>query len=193
MKIAPLLLTLIGCGALTLGQGFAAEMPGQSSIPKVQEKHKPGDRSDNPKHDSQSPVKKQPVDGKYLKPTNDGLHGKPKINGQHSKPADAGHVPKKFNQAGPANIQSKPTPASGLPQPGLTKTTAAPKNGLIMTKTGSQNAERAKLPVAGGTAPPTARVIHNHGANTAAIGGLAASNVKNSSAAITGSGIHRKF
>jgi hypothetical protein len=191
MKTARFLFAVAGLMALTIGPGFADAPPSQSSKPKVQEKHKTSGSSDASTHANLVHQKKVPPDGKNPKPKVNDLHSESKINGRHSKPANHGPVSKGTGQTAPINRNSKPTPANGRPQSEPNKTAASPRT--IMTKTGSQMPEAAKLPVGSGATTPAARITRDHGTTTAAVGGLAASNVKKSAAAINGASIHRKF
>ena len=170
MKLTRCLFIIAGFGALTLGV-FAGEPASQSSKAETRE---------NQNHSAAATAGNQ-ARGKMG--SLDGKLSKPKIDGQASK---------KIGQAGPLNIEPQRAPLNRLPQTELNKTGPAARPGVTISKTGNHLIEPPKLPVGSGTIAPSARMIRDRGASTAVIGGSAASNVKNSSAAVNGAGIKRK-
>jgi hypothetical protein len=170
MKIVPLLFTLIGLGAITVGLSYANEPASQPSKRETHEYHAASDRSSGPEHGQ-----------------------KIQSNGKHSEPKEIGRAAEKGIHAGALNMQGQQTQLNELHQAALGKAAPAAKNGLIMNKLGNHNEQTAKLPPGKEFTVPTPVVVLGRSANTVSTGGLARSSIKNSSSLLDGGAIKRKL
>jgi len=175
MKTARFIFTFIGFGVFSLGLAFAGESSGQSHKSAPRENQKAGDHSVDRPPGNQAHGKAVPMDGKP------------------SKPNGPGTISQKIGQAGPINPGPRRTLATGLPQPESSRVATVPKNGLTMNQPENRNEQLAKPPSGRAVTASTPGVVRGRGANTASIGGLAASSARNSPRALDGATVKRKF
>jgi hypothetical protein len=194
------LLTIIACGAFSLGLGYADEASKPASDRGSNENHAAGVSPAEPAHGKPAPGKTEPTDEKPSNPKDD----------SHApvKPKEESDAPAENRPAGPANPHTKSALVNKLPQPGKERgwweqaPKSAPANklpqsalktaahsakaglttgGPIGNKTGNTPAQPGKPPV--GTATPAPFGVRGRGVTAALLGASLGLGPKNAAAA----------
>jgi hypothetical protein len=173
MRASCLLLTIVTCGALTMGLGLAGEQSRQPSGQGLSENHTPDNR-----------------------PSGE-VPGHPRGNrnqvaGKSSKFGAESRALGKSSPSGLMNSQPKRTTVTDLHQNAPNKAATVPAYGPLVNGAGVRREQIPKLPSGKSTTTPSLGLASDRSAHAATIGGLAASSAKHSTAVITGTGMKRK-